>query len=86
MAFRAHINILIRWSSGQSLSEQRTILPGVHANPAVLINAGGCLSQDVDVVAGLLHVEQEEDRDGTEGEHRQPDEGQDIRHYDELLG
>lgn len=51
----------------------------------MLINAGGCFSQDVDVVASLLHVEQEEDRDGGEGEHRQPDEGQDERHDDKLL-
>ena len=50
----------------------------------MLINAGGCFSQDVDVVAGLLHVEQEVDRDGSEGKHCQPDEGQDVRHYDEL--
>lgn len=52
-----NINILIRRTRGQSLGEQRTVLPGIHANPAVLINAGGCFSQDVDVVAGLLHVE-----------------------------
>ena len=50
----------------------------------MLINAGGCFSQDVDIVAGLLHVEQEVDRDGSEGKHCQPDEGQDVRHYDEL--
>lgn len=49
--------MLIRRTRGQSLGEQRTVLPGIHANPAVLINAGGCFSQDVDVVAGLLHVE-----------------------------
>lgn len=51
----------------------------------MLIDAGGGLSQDVDVVTGLLHVEQEEDWDGGEGEHPKPDEGQDVRHYDELL-
>lgn len=51
----------------------------------MLINAGGCFRQDVDGVAGLLHIEQEEDWDSTEGKHRQPDEGQDVRHYDELL-
>lgn len=45
------------WTCGQSLQEQRTILPGIHANPAVLINAGGRFSKDVDGVAGLLHVE-----------------------------
>lgn len=62
----------------------RTVLPGVHANPVVLIDAGGGFSQDVDVVAGLLHVEQEVDRDSGEGKHRQPDEGQDVRHDDKL--
>lgn len=51
----------------------------------MLINAGGCFSQDVDVVAGLLHVEQEEHWDSSEGEYCQPNEGQDVRHYDELL-
>lgn len=51
----------------------------------MLINAGGCFSQDVDVVAGLLHVEQEEDWDSSEGKHCQPDEGQDVRHYDKLV-
>lgn len=50
----------------------------------MLINAGGCLGQDVDVVAGLLHVEQEEDRYGGDGEYGQPDEGQDVRHNDKL--
>lgn len=52
----------------------------------MLVNAGGGFSQDVDVVAGLLHVEEEEDRDGAEGKHHQPDEGQDIRHDDKLGG
>lgn len=51
----------------------------------MLINDGGGFSQDVDGVAGLLHVEQEEDWDSSEGKHPQPDEGQDVRHYDELL-
>lgn len=51
----------------------------------MLINAGCCFSQEVYVVAGLLHVEQEEDRDGSEGKHCQPDESQDVRHYDKLL-
>ena len=51
----------------------------------MLINAGGSFGQDVDGVAGLLHVEQEEDWDSTEGKHSQPDEGQDVCHYDELL-
>lgn len=33
-------------------------------------------------MAGLLHVEQEEDWDSSEGKHCQQDEGQDVRHYD----
>lgn len=74
-----------RCTHGQSLSEQRTILPGVHANPAMLINAGCCFSQDVDGVTGLLHVEQEVDWDSSEGKHCQPDKGQYVRHYDKLL-
>lgn len=77
--------MLIRGTCGQPLKEQPTILPGVHANPAVLIDAGGGLSQHIDVVTGLLHVEQEEDWDGSKGEHREPDEAQDVRRYDELL-
>lgn len=64
------------------IPRKQTILPGVHADPAMLINAGCCFSQNVDVVAGLLHVEQEQDGDGSEGKHCQPDEGQDVRHYD----
>ena len=51
----------------------------------MLINAGAGFSQDVDIVAGLLHVEQEEDWDSSEGKHCQPDEGQDVRHNDKLL-
>lgn len=51
----------------------------------MLINAGGGFSQDVDVVAGVLHVEQKEDGDSREGKHRQPDEGQDVCDYNELL-
>lgn len=82
---QGHINILIRRICGQSLWEQPTILPRVHTDPAVLINAGCRLSQEVDVVAGLLHVEQEEDWDGGEGKHCKPDEGQDVCHYDKLL-
>lgn len=35
-------------------------------------------------MAGLLHVEQEEHWDSSEGEYCQPNEGQDVRHYDEL--
>lgn len=73
------------WACHQSLQEQLTELPGVHADPAVLIDAWGGFSQDVDSVTGLLHVEQEVDWDSREGEDNQPDEGQDVRHYDELV-
>lgn len=51
----------------------------------MLINAGRGFSQDVDVVTGLLHVEQEEDWDNSEGKHHQPDEGQDVCHYNKLI-
>ena len=50
----------------------------------MLVDAGGGLSQQVDVVTRLLHVEEEEDRDGTEGEHTEPDDRQDVGRDDEL--
>jgi len=50
----------------------------------VLVDAGGGLCQQVDVVTCLRHVEEEEDRDGAESEHSQPDDRQDVRRDDEL--
>ena len=50
----------------------------------MLVDAGCRLSQDVDGVAGLCHVEEEEDGYGCKGKHRQPDHCQDVCHNDEL--
>lgn len=69
--------------SWHGIPREQTELPGVHTDPAMLIDAGGGFSQDVDSVAGLLHVKQEVDRDCRKGKDNQPDEGQDVRHNDE---
>ena len=50
----------------------------------MLVDAGGGLSQQVDVVTRLRHVEEEEDRDGAEGEDAEPDDRQDVGRDDEL--
>ena len=68
------------------LEEKLTILPSIHANPCVLVDAGGGLGQDVDGMAGVLHVVEEVNWDGGHCEHCQPDDRQDVRHYDELEG
>ena len=50
----------------------------------MLVDAGGGLSQQVDVVTRLRHVEEEEDRDGAEGKHAEPDDRQHVGRDDEL--
>lgn len=59
----------------------RTVLPGVHAE---LVDAGRRLCQHVDGAAGGVHVVEEVDGQGGEGEHQHPQHGQHVGRHDEL--
>lgn len=59
---------------------KQTVLPGVHTQ---LVDAGGRLGEDVDGTAGAGHVVEEEDGKCRQGEHQEPDHGQEIRDHDE---
>lgn len=58
-----------------------TVLPRIHAQ---LVDTRWRLRQNVDGVAGGVHVVQEVDGQGGEGEHQHPQHGQYVRQHYEL--